>query len=166
MAIPEQIKPTKLGDYLEIMSKAIFQAGLRWSMIEAKWPDFLRAFDNFDPHVVANYDAKDIKRLSEDQSIIRSPKKIEGTVANARTLLALDAEFNGFPNYLHSFETYDELGKDIKKRFKFMGELNVYYFLFRLKEPVPPFEEWITTIEGEHPRMREMVEHAEKGGGH
>lgn len=162
MAIPEQITPTKLADYLEIMSKAIFQAGLRWSMIDAKWPDFLRAFDSFDPNIVANYGAKDVKRLSEDASIIRSPKKIEGTIENARLILALDAEFNGFENYLHSFETYEALGKDIKKRFKFMGELNVYYFLFRLKEPVPPFEAWITTIEGEHPRMREMVEHAEK----
>jgi 3-methyladenine DNA glycosylase Tag len=166
MAIPEQITPTKLADYLEIMTRAIFQAGLRWSMIEAKWPAFMRAFDEFDPHVVANYDAKDVAHLSANESIIRSPKKIEATVANARTLLALDAEFNGFPNYLHSFETYEELEKDIKKRFKFMGELNVYYFLFRLKEPVPPFEEWITTIEGEHPRMREMVEHAAKNAAH
>jgi hypothetical protein len=36
--------------------------------------------------------------------------------------------------------------------------MSVYYFLFRVGEPVPEFEDWIKTIEGDHPRMREMVE--------
>jgi hypothetical protein len=25
-------------------------------------------------------------------------------------------------------------------------------------EPVPPFDKWIKTIEGDHPRMKEMIE--------
>jgi len=37
--------------------------------------------------------------------------------------------------------------------------------LFRLKEPVPPFDDWIKTIEGDHPRMREMVELAKSKQG-
>jgi len=31
-----------------------------------------------------------------------------------------------------------------------------------VKEPVPPFEEWVKTIPGDHPRMTEMVELARK----
>ena len=46
----------------------------------------------------------------------------------------------------------------MRKRFKFMGDLNVYYFLFRIGQPVPNFEEWLTTIDGDHPKMREMVD--------
>lgn len=38
----------------------------------------------------------------------------------------------------------------------------VYYFLFRVRESVPDFDTWIETIPGNHPRMREMVEHAEE----
>ena len=43
-----------------------------------------------------------------------------------------------------------------------MGDMNVWYFLFRTGEAVPPFESWVKTIRGEHPRMREMVERARK----
>lgn len=160
MAIPERINATSLDDYLEVMTKAVFQAGLRWSLIDSKWPAFKRAFANFDTHKVAAFTDEDVARLSEDEGIIRSPKKIEGTVHNARTMIELEKEFNGFRNYLRSFASYEALSADVKKRFAFMGELSVYYFLFRVRETVPPFDKWIATIPGNHPRMREMIEHA------
>lgn len=160
MTIPERIDSATLDDCLEVMTKAVFQAGMRWSMIDKKWPAFRKAFLNFDIANVAKMTDKDVRRLSEDEGIIRSPKKIEGTIHNAKTLLQLDAQYNGFRNYLQSFDSYDALSADIKRRFAFMGEMNVYYFLFRIREPVPPFDEWIETIPGEHPRMREMVEQA------
>lgn len=160
MAIPERINPASLDDYLEVMTRAVFQAGLRWSLIEGKWPAFKTAFADFDTQKVAAFTEQDIERVSMDEGIIRSRKKVEGTVRNAQTLLELEQEHNTFTNYLRSFKTYDELSADFKKRFAFMAEMNVYYFLFRVQEPVPPFDEWIETIPGEHPRMREMVEQA------
>lgn len=162
MPIPERINPTSLGDYLEVMTKAVFQAGLRWSLIDAKWPAFRKAFANFDAEKVAAFTDADVERLAEDDGIIRSAKKIRGTVHNARTMIELEREFGSFRAYLRSFKSYDELSADIRKRFAFMGEMSVYYFLFRVREEVPPFDEWITTIPGNHPRMREMVEHAAK----
>lgn len=45
-----------------------------------------------------------------------------------------------------------------------MGDMNVWYFLFRVHEPVPQFEHWVKTIPGEHPRMQEMVEQARAAG--
>lgn len=161
---PERIKPTSLGDYLEVMTRAMFQAGLRWSMIDAKWPDFQRVFCNFDAQKVSKFTEKDVDRLASDQSILRSQKKIEATVENAKVLIALEKEHGGFANYLQSFKSYEELTADLKKRFKYMGALNAYYFLFRVGEPVPKFEEWVETIPGEHPRMQEMVEHARAQG--
>jgi 3-methyladenine DNA glycosylase Tag len=157
MAIPGQIDSPSLSDYLEVMTKAIFQAGLRWALIDAKWENFRQAFAGFDVAKVAAFSAAEIDRLSDDPGIIRSRKKIEGTVKNAQMILELDTQFKGFANYLHSKGSYEELSTDMKKRFKFFGELSVYYFLFRVREPVPPFEEWEKTIEGDHPRMREMV---------
>ena len=38
MPAPEKIQPTSLGDYLEIMTKAVFQSGISWRVVEAKWP--------------------------------------------------------------------------------------------------------------------------------
>jgi 3-methyladenine DNA glycosylase Tag len=163
MAIPRQIEATKLSDYLEVMSKAVFQAGMRWSLIDSKWENFRKAFADFDPEIVAKFTNADVDRLAEDPGIIRSRKKIEGTIKNAQTMLALEQQYGTFREYLHSKKNYDELSADMKKRFKFFGELNVYYFLFRVKEPVPPFDAWINTIEGEHPRMREMVDQYSTG---
>ena len=41
---PEKINPKSLGDYLEVMSKAIFQAGISWRVVESKWPGIREAF--------------------------------------------------------------------------------------------------------------------------
>jgi len=157
VAIPQQIDPSSLADYLAVMSRAIFQAGVSWALIESKWPAYERLFAGFDPAIVAHFDDFDIDRIASDPGIVRTRKKVEATVENARTMLALDRERGGFVNYLHSFGTYDELSTDLKGRFKFLGELSAYYFLFRVKEPVPQFEVWEQTVPGEHPRMREMV---------
>ncbi|MDR3613842.1 MAG: DNA-3-methyladenine glycosylase I [Candidatus Obscuribacterales bacterium] len=162
MAIPKQIDANKLDDYLEVMTKAVFQASVSWAMIDNKWKNFQAAFDRFDAHKVAKYTDADVERLVNDQGIFRSRAKIVATIANAKMLVQLDKEFDGFAHYLHSKKSYKELAADLKKRFKYMGDMNVYYFLFRVKEEVPDFEKWILTIEGEHPRMREMVEAAGK----
>ncbi len=158
--IPGKIVPAKLADYLEIMTIAAFQAGVSWAMIRNKWANFRKAFADFDPNVVAQFTEEDIARLIQDPGIMRSEKKIRGTVENARIILEMDAKHGGFQKYLRSFNNYQSLSADIQKRFKYVGEMSVYYFLFRVSEAVPPFDPWIVTIEGDHPRMREMVEKA------
>lgn len=158
MSIPRVITPSSLGDYLDVMSKAVFQAGIRWSTIDEKWAAFRSVFYDFDVHKVAAFTTEDIERLSGDERILRSPRKIAATVENAKTLIKLDQEQKGFANYLRSFSSYEKLAANLKKQFKFMGEMNAYYFLFRVGEPVPDFGEWVKTIPGDHPRMKEMVE--------
>ena len=157
MTIPRRIDPESLADYLAVMSRAIFQAGIRWATVEEKWPAYERLFAGFDPHVVAHFDDTDIERIACDPGIVRTRKKVAATVANARTMLALDREHGTFRAYLRSFASYDALSADLKRRFAFLGELSAYYFLFRVKEPVPAFEAWEKTVPGDHPRMREMV---------
>ena len=36
---PETIVVKTLADYLETMSKSVFQTGISWKLVEAKWPD-------------------------------------------------------------------------------------------------------------------------------
>ncbi|MCS5657138.1 MAG: hypothetical protein NZ762_01615 [Dehalococcoidia bacterium] len=48
MPEPERIQPNRLGDYLEIMSKAVFQSGISWRVVESKWPGIKEAFKGFD----------------------------------------------------------------------------------------------------------------------
>ncbi|HLI97167.1 MAG TPA: hypothetical protein VKT72_13950, partial [Candidatus Baltobacteraceae bacterium] len=89
---------------------------------------------------------------------------IRATIENAAAIVELDRKHKTFAAYLHSFSDYATLASDFKKRFKFMGDMNVWYFLFRVHEPVPKFEHWVKTIPGDHPRMKEMVEKARAAG--
>ena len=146
------------------MSRAVFQAGLSWAAIAKHWEAYQAAFDGFDPARVAQYGEADVQRLMETPNVLHSARKIVATIENAKTLIVLDHEHGGFRGYLRSFDSYNALAKDLRKRFKFMGEMNVWYFLFRVREPVPRFEHWVTTIQGDHPRMKEMVQKGRSAG--
>jgi 3-methyladenine DNA glycosylase Tag len=162
--VPEVVEPKSLNDYFEVMTRAVFQAGVTWKQIAEKWDAYRDAFAGFDPNAVARYDDVDVSRVLETPGILRMPRKVHATIKNAGVLVRTDAEFGGFASYLRGFDAYDALAKDFKKRFAFMGDMNVWYFLFRIGEPVPRFETWVTTIPGRHPRMREMVDRARAQG--
>ena len=66
-----------------------FQAGLSWITILRKREAFRRAFQGFDPQVVARFGEDDIARLVVDAGIIRSRAKIVATIGNARAYLAM-----------------------------------------------------------------------------
>lgn len=166
MAIPERVSPNQSADYFEIMSRAIFQTGIRWALIDAKWADFRKSFKNFEPSQVALFTAADIERIAADPRLLRSKNKVEAVVLNARRMVDLTNVHGGFANYLSSFETYEQLAANLKRNFKFMGDLNVYYFLFRVGQPVPQFESWRQNIPAEHPRMQEMIDLARRQDDH
>lgn len=157
MSIPRQIDPAGTHDYLAIMTRAVFQAGVSWALVAGKWPAFERNFEGFNPVIVAAFDETDIARIAEDPDMLRSARKIRATVKNARTMLELEKLHGSFAAYLRSFGSYEERSSDIQRRFAYVGELSVYYLLFRVREPVPPFDELEKTAPGDHPRMREMV---------
>lgn len=137
-----RVPPTKLADYLEAMSRAVFSSGMSWKVIDAKWDGICEAFDGFDPKAVAGYTPDDIDRLMTDSRIVRNRKKIEATVANAGELIVTDREFGGFDNYLRSFADNDSLVQDLHKRFRFLGESVAHFFLYGIGFNVPAQDEW------------------------
>jgi 3-methyladenine DNA glycosylase Tag len=143
MQAPQRIEPTSLSDYLEVMSRAVFQTGLSWAVIDRKWPGFIDAFTGFDPKTVAGLTPSDVDRLAEDTRIVRNRKKIEATIDNAGEIIVLDREFGGFRGYLRSHGGFEAVVKDLVKRFRFLGETGAYYFLYVVGEDVPPHEEWM-----------------------
>ena len=40
-------KPKNDDGYFEMMSRAVFAAGLNWSVVDKKWPEIKLVFDNF-----------------------------------------------------------------------------------------------------------------------
>jgi 3-methyladenine DNA glycosylase Tag len=119
---PRQIRPKGLNDYLEVMTKAVFQTGISWAVIEAKWDGFRQAFSGFDPEIIAELTPPQVDRLTQDTRIVRNRKKIEATVHNAATMVELDRKYGSFKKYLRSHEGFEATVADLRKRFKFMGD--------------------------------------------
>lgn len=126
------------------------QAGLSWATVLRKRENFRRAFQGFDPAVVARYKEKDVQRLLKDKGIIRNRMKIESAVNNAKMVLKVREEFGSFDAYIWQFtgnqpvmhrykrlaeipartEGSDAMSKDLKKReFTFVGSTICYAFM-------------------------------------
>ena len=146
---PKKIKPKGMSDYLDVLTRAAFQSGISWRVVEAKWPGTTEAFGGFDPEHVANLTPADVDVLVTDTRLIRNRAKINATVQNAETMLALDREHGSFKKYLRSFPTYDALQKDLVKRFKFLGELGAYWFLYVAGEETPSHDQWMARYKPE-----------------
>lgn len=140
---PERIDPKTLGDYLEVMSKAVFQSGISWRVVESKWPDIREAFKGFDANAMAGLTPMDIDELTLDKRVIRNRRKLEAIAENARRMVELEEAHGGLRNYLRSHGGFDATVRDLRKQFKFMGETGCYFFLYVVGEDVPDHEEWV-----------------------
>ena len=142
MEEPKKLQPKNLADYLEVMSKSVFQTGISWRVVDAKWSGIREAFRGFDPVAVSKLTGAELEALAEDTRIIRNRLKIQAIVGNARRMLELDKEHKSFRNYLRSHQSFEELVKDLRRQFKFLGDMGAYYFLWVVGEKVPAWEEW------------------------
>lgn len=126
------------------------QAGLAWITILRKRDNLLKAYDGFDPDIVAHYTDADRARLMGDPGIIRSKSKVDATIGNARAYLDMRASGVDFSDYLWGYvggkpvvnqwnnfsdapvktDVSDALSRDLKKRgFKFVGPVILYAFM-------------------------------------
>ena len=134
----------------EFLMMEVMQCGLNWNMMIQKREIFRNCFDNFDFDKVAEYEEEDILRIMETEGMIRSRRKIEAVIHNARCFRDIRREFGSFSDYIWSFtkgRTYlytghqkgqiparnglsDRISKDLKKRgLKYMGSVTVYSHL-------------------------------------
>ena len=143
-------RPKDDDGYFEQMSKAVFLAGLNWKVIEKKWPDIKRLFDNFSIDSVAQFGDGDIDRLLKDEGMIRSVKKITAVITNAQSMQKVEQEFGFFAKYLQAVKAKSEeaLLKDLHKRFAFLGESTAVIFLFSVGEEMPETIEKIQAAHG------------------
>jgi DNA-3-methyladenine glycosylase I len=126
------------------------QAGLAWITILRKRDNLLKAYDGFDPDIVAHYTDADRARLMGDAGIIRSKSKIDATIGNAQAYLAMCSDGLDFSDYLWGYVggkpvinewrnfadapvktvLSEALSKDLKQRgFKFVGPVILYAFM-------------------------------------
>jgi DNA-3-methyladenine glycosylase I len=79
------------------------QAGLSWDTVLRKRENYRKAFDQFDPLLVAKYDQNKIELLLQDAGIIRNKLKIKSAIGNAQVFLELQEEFGSFNDYVWRF---------------------------------------------------------------
>ena len=145
MEAPERIEPKRLGDYLEVMSKSVFQSGISWKVVEAKWPGTREAFNGFSAEAVADLTPDDLDQLTMDTRVIRNRRKLEATVGNARRMLELERQHGSFRAYLRSHGGFENTVADLRKQFKFLGDMGAFHFLYVVNEEVPSYGDWCTS---------------------
>lgn len=134
----------------EFLMMEVMQCGLNWNMMIQKREIFRECFEQFDYRKVADYTEEDIQRILETEGMIRSRRKIEAVIHNARCFRKVQEEFGTFSNYLWGFSQEkvilymghqkgripaknglsDAVSRDMKKRgFKYLGSVTVYSHL-------------------------------------
>lgn len=103
----------------EFMILDAFQAGLSWRTVLYKRTNFRKAFDNFNPKIIAKYDNLKYEALLKDSKIIRNRAKIKAAIINAEKFLKIQKEFGSFDKYIWQFVG----GKTIKNRWKNSAEI-------------------------------------------
>jgi DNA-3-methyladenine glycosylase I len=119
-------------ELFEELTRSVFQGGLSWPVIDAKWPGFRRAFSNFDVRAVSDYVPDDVDRLMSDPEIVRNLAKIEATIENAAEVLLLQIDYGSFRAYLESFDTSDDAVEDVARRFRQIGPKAAAAFVERV----------------------------------
>ena len=136
--------------HFEYLSREVMQCGLNWTMMLKKRDIFRECFSDFDYVQIAEYSEQDIDRILNVEGMIKSRRKIEAIIANAKAYLKIIEEFGSFDKYIWSYsdheslvylkhhrgqwevsnEISDKLSKDLKKRgFKYLGSITVFSHL-------------------------------------
>ena len=95
------------------------QAGLSWITILRKREAYWEAFDQFDPEIMARYDADKLAALMGNAGIVRNRLKIEAAVKNARGYLDIMEKEGSFSRFLWGFVD----GKPIQNNWQTLGEV-------------------------------------------
>ena len=126
----------------EFLMMEVMQCGLNWNMMIRKREIFRQCF--------AGFAEADIERIMNTEGMIKSRRKIEAVIHNARCFLKIQDEFGSFSRYLWDYSKgktilyaghqkgniparnglSDLISKDLKKRgFKYLGSVTVYSHL-------------------------------------
>ena len=103
--------------------------------------------DNFDPVKISKYTEEKISTLLNNKEIIRSRRKIEAIINNAKVFLSIQKEWGTFSNYIWHFTDNkviknmddnlkitsplsNEVSDDLRKRgMKYTGSIIIYSYL-------------------------------------
>ena len=134
----------------EFLMMEVMQCGLSWDTVLKKREIFRACFDQFDFDKIAEYTEADVERILNTPGMIRSRRKIEAVIGNARCVQQIRKEYGSFSDYLWGWtkgktllyrghelgnipasnELSDRISRDLKKRgLKYIGSVTIYAHL-------------------------------------
>ena len=149
---PGQLR--ELGDdrYLSLISLRIFRAGLKHSLVDAKWPAFEEVFFGFDPQKVVLMSAEHIERLMQDARLIRHLGKLASVPRNAQFILDVAREHGSFGAWLADWPVQDIVGpwRQLAKRGNQLGGLSAPRLLRMVgKDSFVPTEDVVAALKAQ-----------------
>jgi 3-methyladenine DNA glycosylase Tag len=126
-----ELEATGDDRYLSLMSLRIFRAGLKHSLVDAKWPAFEEVFQGFDPGTCAGLSDEAIEDLLGDRRLIRNLPKLRAVRANAAAILQVRAEHGSFGTFIARWPENQvvELWGELQERFQQLGGASAAVFL-------------------------------------
>ena len=118
-----ELKATSDDRYLSQMELRIFRAGLKHSLVDAKWPAFEEVFDGFEPRRVRAMSDEALEALLGDRRLIRHWGKLKSVRDNAAAMIGMADEHGSFGAWLADWPGTDIVGlwETLAKRFSQMG---------------------------------------------
>ena len=134
----------------EHLSMECLQCGLSWNLMLKKRAVFHKCFAGFDYDAIAAFDDDDVERILATEGMLRSQRKVEAIVNNARCYQRIRSEFGSFCDYLWAYTggktlvyqghaegdvpasnaLSERIAKDLKRRgFKYVGGITIYSHL-------------------------------------
>ena len=134
----------------EYLMMEVMQCGLNWDLMINKRDIFRKCFDNFNYDKIALYDDTDVNRIMNTTGMIKSERKINAIISNAKCFQQIRKEFGSFCNYIWAFSDNktilydkhnmgcipvsnglsDKISRDLKHRgFKYLGSITIYSHL-------------------------------------
>jgi 3-methyladenine DNA glycosylase Tag len=118
-----ELKAVADDRYLSQMELRIFRAGLKHSLVDAKWPAFEEVFAGFEPHLVRAMSDEALEALLGDRRLIRHWGKLKSVRDNAAAMIGVAEEHGSFGAWLAGWPGTDIVGlwEALAKRFSQMG---------------------------------------------
>lgn len=127
----EELRAPGDDRYLSMIALRVFRAGLRHSVVDARWPAFEEVFFGFDPHRVVLMSAEHIERLMQDKRLIRHLAKLRSVPRNAQMVLDLSREYGSMGKLIADWPAGDIVGlwRLLARQGNQLGGLSVPRFL-------------------------------------
>ncbi|MFV3330260.1 DNA-3-methyladenine glycosylase I [Pseudomonas sp. NY15437] len=128
---PAELAAVSDDRYLSLISLRIFRAGLKHSLVDAKWSAFEEVFFGFDPEKVVLMGGERLENLMQDARLIRHLGKLKSVPRNAQFVLDIAREYGSFGKLLAQWPSSDIVGlwKLLAKRGNQLGGMSAPRFL-------------------------------------